>query len=260
MWKLLSNETRQMESLETLARAIMGVADTEGLDFDTLKKQVPKQFWNKVLKQLGGAHNSRGEPWNPKSLAAQWMRKKDNLVSIIEKLQRDGKAGSGPKEATAVGAQCSDQSTTDEHAEEFSTTKGGPTAEQRDSDSHIRELIQDELTKKTEDLLQFVEERLQKRFQNRISSGVAESDVPPIPRRVRRKMEGNTGHVSAKVDMRLADLFEKDRHERFQGNASRCLTWILWNFYGKPLLSFQSSRDDEEPHHSTANETFSSES
>jgi hypothetical protein len=244
MLRVLSKEDSQMEILETLAKAIMNVAEKERLDLNTLKEQVPKQFWIKVLKELGGAHNSRGEPWTPKSLAAQWMRKKDDLVSVIKTQQQDVSADSDANEVSTAGTLSPDEPATAEQKEEQSPKIEEPTAGYPELDRRIRGLIQEELTKKQEDLLKSIEERLQQKHASTTFVNFTDSDVPPVPRRVRRKMKGEPpGHVSAMVDRTLSDLFEKDRYERFQGNAGRCLTWILWNFYGKPPLSFQDEDD-----------------
>jgi hypothetical protein len=60
-----------------------------------------------------------------------------------------------------------------------------------------------------------------------------------MPPKEGKKELGSKRHISARADSNLVDLFERDARNRFHGNASRTLDWVLWNFYGKPQLSFE---------------------
>jgi hypothetical protein len=115
---------------------------------------------------------------------------------------------------------------------------------------HVKDLIQKELENAEGDLFRKVE-RVENRLKGKTISGYLNPDVPPAPPRLKRKMKGSKGHISARVDLHLLDLFRKDRDKAFEGNSSRCLEWILWHFYGKPLLSFETGEDKEQGNQNT---------
>lgn len=226
---------------EILARAILKVSQRDNLNLDALKKeQVPKRFWNKVLDELSDSKNSRGEAWTTKSLAAQWMRKKEVLFVIISNLHNVvDDTPSFVKSDKSNAAKPVNVGT-----DRDSPKAARPAKWNSGWDEHVKGFIQKEIKNAEDDLLKKVDERIEITLKDKTSSGRLNPDVPPAPPRQKRRMAGSKGHISARVDQNLLDLFKRDRDEKFEGNCSRCLNWILWNFYGKPALSFQASEDD----------------
>jgi Protein of unknown function (DUF433) len=68
----------------------------------------------------------------------------------------------------------------------------------------------------------------------------AEPPLPPIDKKKRRATKAG---IRVLVDENLGKLFEADVNQRFGGNASRCMDAILWNYYGKPPLSFEAPKE-----------------
>ena len=53
------------------------------------------------------------------------------------------------------------------------------------------------------------------------------------------RLIGEKGHISVRVDQSLLELFERECR-KYGGNASRTMDVILWRYFGKPTLSFES--------------------
>lgn len=70
---------------------------------------------------------------------------------------------------------------------------------------------------------------------------------PPRPRTHRRSRKHvvERAKLQGTCDKSLFELFEKDRRDR-GFNISQMLDFILFNFYGKPRLSFEQTRPSEE--------------
>ena len=78
--------------------------------------------------------------------------------------------------------------------------------------------------------------------------------VPPAPRRVNgavfrgpgdhpsKRAEGHRQRLGVSIDSTLVDLFERERDSR-GFTSSKLASYILWNRYGQPRLSFESSQD-----------------
>lgn len=235
-----------MTTDEDLARVIMNVARQENIhDLDILRKQVPKRFWVKVVDELGNFTNSFNEPWTPKTLAMQWKRKKDILVSIMTNLHNLVNESSSYSRSAQTGTQEPDAAGTSEDKDKEAAKPARPAGWNPEWEEYLKEFAQDEIRGAEDHLFNRVMERIEKSLEDKISVRHLnpDPDIPPAPPREKRKMTGIRGHISARVDKELLELFRRDRDEKFEGNSSRCLNWILWTFYGKPPLSFQRAED-----------------
>jgi hypothetical protein len=73
--------------------------------------------------------------------------------------------------------------------------------------------------------------------------------APPLPETVKgtRRHAVQRGKIAGTIDVELLELFERERKER-GCSASRMLDIAIWNYFGKPKLSFELS----EPSYSQA--------
>jgi hypothetical protein len=72
--------------------------------------------------------------------------------------------------------------------------------------------------------------------------------VPPRPKTHEgsRKLTVEREKLQGTCDKALFKLFETDRKAR-GFNVSQMLDFVLFNFFGKPMLSFEQTEDDKEP-------------
>ena len=86
---------------------------------------------------------------------------------------------------------------------------------------------------------------------NRSGIGVIDSDKarPPKPKRTGphgKKLEGMKNDVRCRIDSELYKILSTECDSNFSGNMSAALDSILWNYFGKPLLSFEKELEDSE--------------
>lgn len=70
---------------------------------------------------------------------------------------------------------------------------------------------------------------------------------PPKPKRTGphgKKLEGMKNDVRCRIDSELYKILSTECDLNFSGNMSAALDSILWNYFGKPLLSFQKEPED----------------
>ncbi len=70
---------------------------------------------------------------------------------------------------------------------------------------------------------------------------------PPKPKRTGphgKKLEGMKNDVRCRIDSELYKILSAECDLNFSGNMSAALDSILWNYFGKPLLSFQKESDN----------------
>lgn len=70
---------------------------------------------------------------------------------------------------------------------------------------------------------------------------------PPRPKRTGphgKKLEGMKNDVRCRIDSELFKMLSAECDSNFSGNMSAALDAILWNYFGKPLLSFEKESDD----------------
>jgi len=102
-----------------------------------------------------------------------------------------------------------------------------------------------------EAMLAALENRLTTIIAQNISTGdtLDKLDEPPLPPKTGKRFHGAKGDIRVRVDAVLVELFEGDVAKRFAGNASRAMDAILWSHFGKPALSFELPKDEQERLH-----------
>ena len=80
-------------------------------------------------------------------------------------------------------------------------------------------------------------------------SGIVPVDKtrPPKPKRTGphgKKLEGMKNDVRCRIDSELYKILSTECDSNFSGNMSAALDTILWNYFGKPLLSFEKESED----------------
>lgn len=94
-------------------------------------------------------------------------------------------------------------------------------------------------------LIELIETKLGvEKLEPKFSLPLPTTEQPPLPPKEGKKFKGTKADIRVRVDENLGKLFEADVNQRFGGNASRCMDAILWNFYGRPHLSFEKSTDE----------------
>lgn len=70
---------------------------------------------------------------------------------------------------------------------------------------------------------------------------------PPKPKRTGphgKKLEGMKNDVRCRIDSELYKILSNECDLNFSGNMSAALDTILWNYFGKPMLSFEKESED----------------
>jgi len=80
-------------------------------------------------------------------------------------------------------------------------------------------------------------------------AGIVQTDKsrPPKPKKTGphgKKLEGVKNDIRCRVDSELFKMLSDECDKNFSGNMSAALDSILWNYFGKPLLSFETKSDD----------------
>jgi len=77
-------------------------------------------------------------------------------------------------------------------------------------------------------------------------SAIVQIDIdksrPPKPKRTGphgKKLEGTKNDVRCRIDSELYKMLSTECDLNFSGNMSAAIDSILWNYFGKPLLSFE---------------------
>jgi len=180
-----------------------------------LKKE--GKTWAAIEKALAGEgfKDSKGKPYTL-----------TNLRSWHSRLQ--GKAPGMERQPASVQADKIDKPQTRKPSD--SVTRAEVTAMLEALEARLRALIETKLTVA--------------RPEPDISVAFPKVEEPPVPPKDGKKFRGTKADIRVRVDENLGKLFEADVNQRFGGNASRCMDAILWNFYGKPGLSFEKPPDE----------------
>jgi hypothetical protein len=83
-------------------------------------------------------------------------------------------------------------------------------------------------------------EKLQQYFDEILSQS---PDLPPVPPKDGHKFIADRGKVSAMMDSVLIDLLEETRRS-LRIPLSRMVELIVWEYFGRPALSFESNTDE----------------
>jgi hypothetical protein len=176
--------------------------------------------WAEVEKALEreGFKDSKDNPYTAGNLKAWYSKLKGEVPQVAEQ--------SEPVEADKVDAQA-------ERGMLDTLTREEVTAMLEALETRLRVLIEKELGAA--------------KLEPCISAVFPEVEEPPLPPKTGKKYAGTKADIRVRVDENLGKLFEADVNQRFGGNASRCMDAILWNYYGKPALSFESERSEKGP-------------
>ncbi|MBI5572608.1 MAG: hypothetical protein HY914_21875 [Desulfomonile tiedjei] len=75
--------------------------------------------------------------------------------------------------------------------------------------------------------------------QNRSAADSFKDEDPPVPQRLGRRFRPKKTYIHAKIDKNLFEILDRESRAKHEGNISRALDAILWRYYGKPKLSFE---------------------
>ena len=76
------------------------------------------------------------------------------------------------------------------------------------------------------------------------------SEVPAKPKKMGvkgKKKEGQRHDLRARIDKVLWDCLDEYSNTYYTSNVSAALDAILWNFFDKPLLSFEAEKPEKAP-------------
>jgi len=163
-----------------------------------------------------GFKDTRGKPYTLTNLRWWHSRLKGKAPGIMKEQPKSGEAD---KFDAAKGRTQPDFLT----REEVHTMRA-------ELETHLIELIETKLGV----------EKLEPQF----SLPLTTTEEPPLPPKEGKKFKGSKADIRVRVDQNLGKLFDADVNQRFGGNASRCMDAILWNYYGKPCLSFEEPTDE----------------
>lgn len=229
-------------TLDRFAEAVTSAMVTENVSPVTLTGKLRRDFWLKVEGYTG---QRRG------AAPAYWAKHREELIKLLS-----GTVATTDSEPVA--------SNTEEVA-----PKPAPLTVELDGLvtigilEHLERTIQARMqialggiSFETKQALRRMEERLTALLDQRVKEAVgkisvngtrsATIDDPPKPEktgRKKKKFAGKRANIRGLVDENLAKLLEKDCRERYDGNMSRTLTAILWRYFGKPRLSFESHEE-----------------
>jgi hypothetical protein len=77
-------------------------------------------------------------------------------------------------------------------------------------------------------------------------------ELPPLPKKAGRKYLGSKQDLRVRVDKNLYELLLDHARAEFGGNASAALDAVLWTFYNRPQLSFETAK----PAYKTTEENY----
>jgi|GEM_PF-1965288 len=233
--------------------ALVSVMQSEGWTTEDIIPKAPAGCWARV----GAAIGKTGD-------AARFVfrrRKTDILPLLSVKLANGATSGRAPTPKTeGTGPKVVKVATTERGIESLPEADKGNVDTKNTLDeapvSGIKEInvdtsqfvTREELAKQLVELESRLTQLIQQTEPQAVSGKVAKLDMPPRPAKTGKagKMfRGSREHFSARVDAALLRRFAQDRDRLFGGNQSRCLDWLLWNFYGKPKMSFEEEAEGE---------------
>lgn len=224
-------------------------------------KSAPQGFWEEVAEQV----KLEGIQWNVQSIETSirtdWSRYRDRLAPLVDKhltnVDKVDFPGDEPQ-ATREPSKGDKVDYIDDDRPADAMVDKDDISDESISLDNVDKIDKSEV----ETMLEAMEGRLTALVEQRISDAMAGTtqrdnldnyDIPPMPPKdaVSEKMSKKTGKPSgrmfrgAKSDLRVridSELFtrlEADARRLFGGNMSRAVDYALWNFFGKPRLSFE---------------------
>jgi hypothetical protein len=192
--------------------------------------------WDEIanaLSSLGADYLMKtGEPYKVGTLMTMYSNNKHEILSDSEQDERNEKEP--PDELNAMVKGCV-QEVLDQRLPMIEETLA----------SQVRQVVQEEISRHVVGGTGFRNEPKQE-----------DDDLPPEPKEIKKKpgtkakgrSRQNRDYVrhTVTVDSTLWRLFEKDMKRRRVSSASRMMDVILWNYYGKPALSYMTESQEPE--------------
>jgi len=189
--------------------------------------------WDEIasaLSSLGAEYlMETGEPYKVGTLMTMYSNNKHKILSDYERDERNEKEPPDELNAMIKG-----------YVQE-ALEQRLPKMEEALT-SRVKEMIRDEISRQSVGGTGFFSEPKQE-----------DNDLPPEPKEIGRKpgtkgkgrSRQNRDYVrhTVTVDSTLWRLFEQDMKRRRVSSASRMMDVILWNYYGKPTLSYMTESE-----------------
>ncbi len=102
-------------------------------------------------------------------------------------------------------------------------------------------ITQEDLDKLRQELLEIIDSKVNYLTIDKLT------EVPANPHKIGvkgKKKQGYRKDLRARIDKVLWDRLDEYSNTHYTSNVSAALDAILWNFFDKPLLSFESNKDD----------------
>ncbi len=242
------------EHRQMLAEAVAKVMVSEEISVGTLpdetENSAASKFWRKVLYLLPESElKSKATMDGEFVLYDLWRADKEQMVSLLKPLL--------PKELTGMGRKASPKQKPASHKNSSMTR---PASTREDNRSKVTKEAGAPAETHTPDLSKWlaeVEARLMQLAEEKVSAAmeqyrpqtapVADIAVPPRPRTREgsRELTVKREKLQGTCDKALFELFESDRKAR-GFNVSQMIDVVLYNFYGKPPLSFETTDAKDE--------------
>lgn len=184
----------------------------------------------KILPLLGADYlMESGEPYSAGALASLYSNNKREILSRYEQDERNEETPSDELTTTVKGLV---QELLDQRFAKMEETLT----------YRVKEIIRDQISR------QFVGST---GFNSELKP--EQDDLPPEPKEIKKKpgtkgkgrSRQNRDYVrhTVTVDSSLWRLFEQDMKSRRVSSASRMMDVILWNYYGRPTLSYMTESE-----------------
>jgi hypothetical protein len=90
-----------------------------------------------------------------------------------------------------------------------------------------------------ERLMAMIDKKFQTAFEKRAKVGKVDISKAPQPPKAGKRLLGDKKDIPGRIDMNLYKRLDQYRQDSHGGNWSAALDTILWNFFGRPKLSFE---------------------
>jgi hypothetical protein len=210
----------------------------------TLKEAGAK--WSTVIEKLkeGELVNSKGHPFAASTLRKEYsMAKKDpDKWRVI--MGEDLTSEQAERSAHPECSECYERSDQSESSDQANRSDYSTRSEQHQR-SDQSEYSEDRVRQITEEVCQaMIQHVLSDRNMRNVLNVQDDIEAPPEPIRRGRKQNRIYGKLGATADAVLLELFNAEA--RSQGiSTGRLMDTILWERYGKPILSYEMAEGPE---------------
>ncbi|MFC1834283.1 hypothetical protein ACFL2Q_06055 [Thermodesulfobacteriota bacterium] len=205
-----------------------------------------------------GILTSSGKPWTGGNIAMFWKRNKPDEAITEEPMPDPSPEAPEPFDSQWIQEADSVDMDSD-HAErsQRKTPVSMPTfpdsynetGERSEDTSHdgedLRSLLQSpDVATHFKEIAREVFKEMSQSQAGQIVTNVHRTEEPPLPERTGHRENREYDKLFVTVDRILFKLFKKEARRRGVSN-SRLVDIILWNYFGKPTLSFQDDPSEE---------------